>query len=165
MQSDPFTETLLVAPENYSAKDIPPAERLSGRGTPNYSTFGSLPSFSLPTFGPKVNVLFHLSLARELGFHLGCEVWGQRWLNAIMIAVQDHTATRIFVERVEWVEFLNLKALLDNMAWFYPTSENIRFLYILFAHSSMLLLVNGIKVILEKESTIFLCHLPSLPRV
>lgn len=38
-------------------------------------------------------------------------------MNAVLIAVQDHTATSIFVGRTKGVEFHSLEAPADSTAW------------------------------------------------
>lgn len=105
---------------------------------------------------------FHLILARSLVFRWPWEVWGQRWINAVMIAVHDHTATRMFVGRMSRVEFHNLEATSNSMTQLYPTSEHTGFQCVLFAQNSLLSLVHGSKANLEKGSTDFLCQPPHL---
>lgn len=79
-----------------------------------------------------------------------------------MIAVHDHTATRMFVGRMNRVEFHNLEATSDSMAQLYPTSEHTGFQYVFFEQNSLLSPVHGSKAKLEKRSTDLLCQPPHL---
>lgn len=108
---------------------------------------------------------FHGSLARKLGFGLDWGALGAEIDECSNDGCPDHTATSIFVGRWKGVEFHNLEAPSDRMAWLQPTSEHMGFECVLSAQSSMFSLVHGFKAKLGKESPTFLSQPFTLPKV
>lgn len=73
----------------FGGKDILSEERASDEERlPIVSCFGSLPSLTFPTCGPKLNVLSIGGLPGSSVFGWPWELRGQRWMNALMIAVR-----------------------------------------------------------------------------
>lgn len=80
----------------------------------NCSLSGSLPSLTFPTNGPKLNVLL-FGPSQGFAFQQAWGALGQSWVNAGMMAAEDHTATSIIAGRVKRAESHSLvEAPSDN---------------------------------------------------